>query len=71
MTFDFSSDVCSSIGLPEPTWETSDLAVIKGSLIVISAISVKHNDCTIWVRREYNNTHYKKMPFSDTQKVPL
>ncbi|KAF5804684.1 hypothetical protein HanRHA438_Chr05g0209641 [Helianthus annuus] len=56
MTFDFSSDVCSSIGLPEPTWETSGLAVIKGSLAVISAKSVIHNDCTIWVSREYNNT---------------
>ncbi|MFS7935015.1 putative F-box domain-containing protein [Helianthus anomalus] len=56
MTFDFSSEVCSSIELPEPTLETSGLAVIKGSLAVISAKSVRHNDCTIWVRREYNNT---------------
>ncbi|KAM0021243.1 putative F-box domain-containing protein [Helianthus debilis subsp. tardiflorus] len=56
MTFDFSSEVCSSIELPEPTWETSGLAVIKGSLAVISRISVRHNDCTIWVRREYNDT---------------
>ncbi|KAM0021225.1 putative F-box associated interaction domain-containing protein [Helianthus debilis subsp. tardiflorus] len=50
------SEVCSSIELPEPTWETSGLAVIKGSLAIISAKSVRHNDCTIWVRREYNVT---------------
>ncbi|MFS7934994.1 putative F-box associated interaction domain-containing protein [Helianthus anomalus] len=56
MTFDFSSEVCSSIELPEPTWETSGLAVIKGSLAVISAQSIRHNDCKIWVSREYNNT---------------
>ncbi|KAJ0691900.1 putative F-box domain-containing protein [Helianthus annuus] len=53
MTFDLSSEVFSTIDLPEPHWETNGVTIIKGSLAVIS--TNRHGRSWIWVRREYNN----------------
>ncbi|KAJ0453788.1 putative F-box domain-containing protein [Helianthus annuus] len=49
MTFDLSSEVFSTIELPEPSWETNTVTVIKGCLAVVSSSS-KDNDSRIWVR---------------------
>ncbi|MFS8014501.1 putative F-box domain-containing protein [Helianthus anomalus] len=50
MTFDLSSEVFSTIELPEPSWETNTVTVIKGCLAVVSSSSSKDNDSRIWVR---------------------
>ncbi|KAJ0647284.1 putative F-box domain-containing protein [Helianthus annuus] len=51
MTFDLSSEVFSTIELPEPSWETDTVTVIKGCLAVVSSSS-KDVDASsrIWVR---------------------
>ncbi|XP_076883321.1 F-box/kelch-repeat protein At3g06240-like [Bidens hawaiensis] len=55
LTFDLSSEVFSTIEVPEPSWETNQLAIINGSLA--AAISSKHDDvCRVWVRRNDTNT---------------
>ncbi|XP_076929058.1 F-box/kelch-repeat protein At3g06240-like [Bidens hawaiensis] len=55
LAFDLSSEVFSTIEVPEPSWETNQLAIINGSLVV--AISSKHDDvCQIWVRSNDTNT---------------
>ncbi|KAF5763076.1 putative F-box domain, galactose oxidase/kelch, beta-propeller, F-box associated interaction [Helianthus annuus] len=54
MKFDLSLEVFSTIELPEPSWETSVVTIIKGCLGVIS--SDNHDRSWIWVRREDNNT---------------
>ncbi|KAM0054026.1 putative galactose oxidase/kelch, beta-propeller, F-box associated interaction [Helianthus debilis subsp. tardiflorus] len=50
MTFDLSSEVFSTIELPEPSWETNTVTVIKGCLAVVSSSSKDNNDSRIWVR---------------------
>ncbi|XP_076906386.1 F-box/kelch-repeat protein At3g06240-like [Bidens hawaiensis] len=54
LKFDLSSEVFSMIELPKPSWETSVVTVIKGSLAVFSTES-KHKNSWIWVMREYSN----------------
>ncbi|KAJ0453915.1 putative F-box domain-containing protein [Helianthus annuus] len=50
LAFNPSSEIFSTIELPEPSWETKEVTIINGSLAVISS---KHDDSWIWVR---NNT---------------
>ncbi|MFS8014772.1 putative F-box domain-containing protein [Helianthus anomalus] len=50
LAFNPSSEIFSTIELPEPSWETEEVTIINGSLAVISS---KHDDSWIWVR---NNT---------------
>ncbi|KAJ0453922.1 putative F-box domain, galactose oxidase/kelch, beta-propeller, F-box associated interaction [Helianthus annuus] len=54
--FDLSSEVFSTIELPQPSSETSDvsLTVIKGCLAVFTS---DHHDHCLWIRREYNNIY--------------
>ncbi|KAJ0829850.1 putative kelch-type beta propeller, F-box associated interaction domain-containing protein [Helianthus annuus] len=47
LTFDLSSEVFSTIELPEPSWETNHVTIINGSLAVLCS---KHYDKWIWVR---------------------
>ncbi|KAD4584413.1 hypothetical protein R6Q59_036721 [Mikania micrantha] len=54
MTFDLSSEAFSTIGLPEPSWETSVVTIIKDCLAVISS---KCGKSKIWVKKEYDNTN--------------
>ncbi|KAJ0453930.1 putative F-box domain, galactose oxidase/kelch, beta-propeller, F-box associated interaction [Helianthus annuus] len=51
LAFDLSSEVFSTIELPEPSWETTVVTIIKGCLAVISS---KDDNCRIWVMRDYN-----------------
>ncbi|KAJ0691891.1 putative F-box domain-containing protein [Helianthus annuus] len=73
MTFDLSSEVFSTIELPEPSWKTRLVTVIKGSLAVIST---KPDYSMIWVMREYNNiaswsvvSELNSNPFKGAQRV--
>ncbi|KAF5763082.1 putative F-box domain-containing protein [Helianthus annuus] len=54
LKFDLSSEVFSKIELPEPSWETSAVTVIKGSLAVFSSEPDQENSL-IWVMRDYSN----------------
>ncbi|XP_076883323.1 F-box/kelch-repeat protein At3g06240-like [Bidens hawaiensis] len=55
LAFDLSSEVFSTIEVPEPSWETNQPTIINGILAV--AISSKHDDvCKIWVRSNDTNT---------------
>ncbi|MFS8014793.1 hypothetical protein Hanom_Chr15g01348641 [Helianthus anomalus] len=50
LAFDLSSEVFSTIELPEPRLETSEVTIIKGCLAVIS--SNYHFHFCIWMRRD-------------------
>ncbi|KAI3715073.1 hypothetical protein L6452_22040 [Arctium lappa] len=52
MTFDLRTEVFGKISLPEPSWETRQLTIIKGSLAVISG---ECDNSWIWVRNQHNN----------------
>lgn len=53
LKFDLSSEVFSRIELPEPSWKTNQVTVIKGCLAVVS---LKHDDSWIWMRKECNGS---------------
>ncbi|XP_024978952.1 F-box/kelch-repeat protein At3g23880-like [Cynara cardunculus var. scolymus] len=52
MSFDLSTEVFGTIPLPEPSWEVTQLTIIKGYLAVVTN---EGSDSWIWLRREYNN----------------
>ncbi|KAI3746244.1 hypothetical protein L6452_08668 [Arctium lappa] len=51
LTFDLSTHIFGRISLPKPGWETTQLAIINGSLAVISC---KVDNSWIWVRKKYD-----------------
>ncbi|KAI3715077.1 hypothetical protein L6452_22044 [Arctium lappa] len=52
ISFNLSKEVFDTIPLPEPSWESTQLTIIKGYLAVIA--NEGHNSW-IWLRKEYNN----------------
>lgn len=51
LTFHMSTQIFGRISLPKPGWETTQLAMINGSLAVISC---EGDNSRIWVRKKYD-----------------